>query len=171
MAWTSPKTYAGNSAATSADRNTYERDNLNWLANDHPRCRVTRATSQSINNATDTAVTFTTEAYDVGPMHDNGVNPSRLTAPAGGGGIYMVGAFFQMANLTGGRAAAWLRVNSSTDIAISVNAPPSGTGPADVLSAGINLAAGDYVELIVNQNSGGAIALTPAAFWAHWVAF
>jgi len=173
ISWTAPKTYAGNSSATSADRNTYERDNLNWLANDHPRCRVTRATSLSITTGTDTAITFPTEVYDVGAMHDTGSNPDHITVPSGGAGIYIISGYYQMAAPGGSftRSVAWLRVNDSTNIATSVVTPPTSTGPADSITALVNLAVGDYVELIVNHNTGSSVSVTDAALAANWIAF
>ena len=39
--------------------------------------------NQSISDATETAVAFNSESFDVGGMHDNSTNNSRLTIPSG----------------------------------------------------------------------------------------
>jgi len=173
MAWTDPRTWASNEVVTAANMNTHIRDNLDWLANDHPRCRATRTAVQSIGSGSDVAVAFTgAESYDVGPMH--AASATTLVVPAGGGGVYAVTGFYTMA-VPGGtftRCLSFLRINGSTDIAIDVNtSPASTTGPAGNLSADINLVPTNTIELIVNQNAGAAVNLTFAALTARWVAF
>lgn len=170
MAWTSPRTWLVNEVLTAANLNTHLRDDLNWLANDHPRCRATRTAVQSINSGSDVAIAFTgAESYDVGPMH--AASATTLVVPAGGGGVYMTTGFFRMDASVATRILGFLRVNGSTDIALEVQTPPTTTGAAITLSALINLVPTNTVELIANQNSGSAVNVTFASLAANWLAF
>lgn len=170
--WTAPKTYAGNSAATSADRNTYERDNLNWLANDRPRCRAVRTSPLSIASGTDTDVTFTAaDSYDTGAMHDPASSPERITVPTGGGGVYLVTAYAEIANAAGTRYDYSLKVNGASVLALENHIPSTGHPSSSNLATQINLVATDYLTLVVNQISGGALNLTSAHMEVCWMAF
>lgn len=127
--------------------------------------RVNRSTAQTISNATWTAISFDTEDFDVGGMAEQVTNPSRITIPAGEGGKYLVtGIALWTANATGQRAIR-LRKNGTTDLADGARSPTDaatnvGTPFCDI----VNLAAADYIELMVYQSSGGnldLIVLTP----------
>lgn len=53
------------------------------------RCSAYRTTTnQTIATSTATAVSFNAESYDVGSLHDNSTNESRITIPSGGSGLY-----------------------------------------------------------------------------------
>lgn len=139
-----------------------------------PQARVWRSTNQSITNATRTAVSFDTVAYDLGAPSDQwaGGTPTRLTCVVPG--LYHIsGAHQWAANATGGRQAE-LRLNGTTFLDADIDINAGATQETNHTDTDFRLAAGDYVELTVFQNSGGALnTLTgtpyqPLLTW-HWV--
>lgn len=124
--------------------------------------RVTKSGNQSINSATATAVTWDTEDFDTDSMHEGVTNPSRLTAPIAG--KYLVYGIAQwVIDATGSLAKMvgfYFYKNGS--IFNLGNFMPNGTGTIGTICTGtiiINLAANDYMEMYVYQESGGAINL------------
>lgn len=120
------------------------------------QARVFNSANISINNATFTALTFDSERWDTGNFHSTSSNTSRLTVPTAG--LYDIGGSVVFAaNATGMREAA-IRVNGSTFIVEQGPQPPTVTDGARVqVSTQYQLAAGDYVELMAFQRSGGAL--------------
>lgn len=118
------------------------------------KCRITKASAQTIATGTETAVTFTTEDFDTNGMHDTGSNTSRITIQTAG--KYLVtGQINWTANATGFREAI-LRVGGSTVIASdNRNNIGASFNTAIHVTAIYSFAAGDYVELVGYQNSGG----------------
>jgi hypothetical protein len=134
-----------------------------------PQARVYNSGPPTISHNTTTALTFNSERFDHGDLHSTSSNTSRLTAPVAG--LYSVGANFRFAaNATGQRYGA-LRVNGSTVIAEDMVLPGSAAVlPRLVLSTIWRLAAGDYVEVLAFQTSGGALdvetsSATSPEFW------
>lgn len=176
MAWTTPKTFAVGDVLTAADLNTYQRDNTRWLGTDKPHCRVRNSTNVS-HTATGNyqAVTFDSERVDVGPMHDTSTNTSRLTVPAGGGGLYSAGGLIEFAGNATGRRGIQLRLNGTTVIA-RVEAANLGANDHPLNIATVyQLAAGDYLELMGYQASGGNLNMQATSayspeFYAYWIA-
>jgi hypothetical protein len=116
---------------------------------------VYRNTTQTLTNGTFTTIQFNAEEYDTDTFHDNATNNTRLTVPSTG--YYLLsGKLSYDANATGQRRLAFI-VNGGTDYygqAVSENT--GGSIPADVTTTHvINLTAGDYVEMVGHQNSGG----------------
>lgn len=125
-------------------------------------CRLTDSANQSIANATFTPLTFDTERYDSDAMHD-GANPTRITINKAG--RYLVGGSANFdANAVGTRFCG-IRLNGGSFIAvITVPAVVSAlTGTAQSISTVWSFAAGDYVELVLWQNSGVALDALKAA--------
>jgi hypothetical protein len=117
--------------------------------------RVYNSTAQAIPNATVTAVTFNSERSDTNNLHSTSSNTSRLTA--GTPGWYSISGAVQFpANGTGLRQV-YLRVNGSTLIAISKPGIGTASGNSLTINRQYLLAAGDYVELLVQQTSGGSL--------------
>ena len=113
--------------------------------------KVNNAGTQSISNDTVTAVTFNAEEFDTDAYHSTVSNTSRMTIPSGKGGKYHV--------LGGTRCAG----STLWTVAIGVNGTRIRSQTAfptasDVqTSAYVSVVAGDYIELLVHQNSGGAL--------------
>lgn len=110
--------------------------------------------TQALNNNTNTPVQFDGESYDTDAFHDNVVNKTRFTAPVDGYYLMVANVTFA-ANATGTRQLFFM-VNGTTVISNAVF-------PANTASVIYNthaiypLVAGDYVELIASQNSGGSL--------------
>ena len=129
-----------------------------------PRCAVYHAVTQSISTGTDTVVLFDSELFDVGGLHSTVSNTGRFTVPAGGDGVYLViGVVVFAANATGVRRASVIK-NGTITIGISSNTiETSPTAVADTglsIMAIVSLVAGDYVELMAYQTSGGALNIS-----------
>jgi hypothetical protein len=128
--------------------------------------RLYKSGNAAIANNTLTLVTFDTEDFDVGALHDGGVNPSRLTIPADGDGLWALTcqASWQGRNATGGRTGCYIYKNGVTRVGIAEETPDLGAGDGNLGTSysafALQLAvAGDYFEMQVQQNSGGALNL------------
>jgi hypothetical protein len=114
--------------------------------------------AQAIPTATTTALTMDSEESDTDGFHSTGSNTARMTIPTGLGGRYIVtaGTYFA-GNATGQRILA-LRKNGTTDIRGSLSRIPTShatNGSGMNVSRVVDLVAGDYVEAVVYQDSGG----------------
>lgn len=151
------------------------RDAEEYLARNKPHCRIRNTANISVPNATDTALTFNSERVDVGGMHSTGSNTSRITVPASEGGFYLMGGGVQVASNATGHRQVGIRLNGSTFLVASRVAAATSGATVMAVSTGYQLAAGDYLELVVTQDSGGALNAeaggnyTPE-FWALWTA-
>lgn len=116
--------------------------------------RLLRTTQQSIPDDDNFhAVSFDSEAFDTGGMHDS-ANPTRLTAPRDGAYLVTGTADF-FVNPNGARVFE-IRENGAT-VLVSDTVYPDDTDA--VISTVAPLLAGDYVELRVKQDSGGSLNL------------
>lgn len=120
-----------------------------------PFCEVYNTGTQSPANNTDTDLAFNAERVDNDGCHDNTTNNSRITINTPG--IYQIGSSVRFnTNGTGSRYSL-LYINANTGIAASY-LPGSSTGALDQnLSRTMRLGYGDYIRLLVWQNSGGAL--------------
>lgn len=124
-----------------------------------PRAGAYNNTTQSLTTGTETVITFNTEDFDVGAMHDTGSNTSRFTVPTGGDGVYLfMGTVVFAASADGNGRYAYWRKNGTTAITglsgfVGTSAQFSG---ASITGLAV-LAAADYIELLGYQNSGGSL--------------
>jgi hypothetical protein len=140
-----------------------------------PACQAFSSVNLSIINDTLTAVTFNSERFDTHGMHSPSVNPTRITIPAGGDGVYVVNfvcAFGE--HLTGDRLA-YIRKNGTT-LYPPVSKPTAGTwfGSSGITDADLetgltieiedDFVATDYVEALVRQTSGGTLTLVSESY-------
>lgn len=118
---------------------------------DNISARVTRASSQAISG--ETAVQWTSEAggelFDNGGMHDNAVNPERLTAPASRGGVYVVVAQVHCDGAEGGPTRD-LRIYKNASTLVGYNRHQGGSNIIQA-TAIVTLAAGDYVKCTIQS--------------------
>lgn len=119
-------------------------------------CSLYLSANVSIPNATNTTIPFDAEYYDHGDLHDNGTNPERVTVTTAG--RYLSICHMQSSGYTDTVWYAEFLVNG-TDyrervIGNSVNISP---GDLPTLAAILNLDAGDYIEIVVYQASGGSL--------------
>jgi len=120
-------------------------------------CRVIRTTSQSIPNSTLTALSFDTEIHDTDGCWSSGT-PTRLTASTSG--YYEAGGSVNIVSSSGSfhlwigirkNGTTWLANNSTwADAAESPNAW------VGVSTGMFWMDAGDYVEVVIYQTSGGS---------------
>lgn len=176
MAWTTPKTFAVGNVLAAADLNTYQRDNTRWLGTDKPHCRVRNSANVSHTSTGNyQAVTFDSERVDVGAMHDTSSNTSRLTVPAGGGGLYAAGGLIEFAANATGRRGIQIRLNGTTIIARTEAANLGANDHPLTIATVYQLTAGDYLELMGFQGSGGNLNMAATSayspeFYAYWIA-
>ena len=114
--------------------------------------RVTHGSQQTIPHNVRTAMLFTTERWDTDNIHDNAVNPSRLTCRTPGKYI-IVGHVTWLADITGSRNI-YIRHQGTTDIAVVFYDPTNIPTPRMSVATVYDLAVGEYVELHVYQFSG-----------------
>jgi len=128
-----------------------------------PRCKAYKTGgAQSISDSTATVITFDAESFDVGTMHDNATNNTRLTIPSGGDGLYVVTAGVAFTGNATGVRALTLKL---TGTAVSDTQDSSVAAATHIMQlSAISLAvAGDYFEVFAYQNSGGALNVVTGA--------
>lgn len=136
------------------DNDAYWKDRV-----DNPaRAVVLHNTTQSIATSTATAVVWNTETSDSASIHSTSVNTSRATIPSGEGGTYIIVGYLDWAANATGIRQAYIRLNGTTVLTNEMdNAVAGGGTTPQVVTAVYPLAATDYVEIIGNQTSGGAL--------------
>lgn len=126
--------------------------------------RVTHNTTQSIADATDTALNFNTERYDTDTIHDTVTNNTRLTSKTGGTYSIIAQVGFA-ANATGIRQVK-IVLNGATSTPLALDLRPSAGATFQTrITAPTKypLAVNDYVECFVYQDSGGSLNTEQAA--------
>ncbi len=151
MPYVDPNTVHNPATATVAPASWGDtvRDDLEFLV--APPQFAARATAtQNVSTATDTVLTAPTEDYDTNSMHSTTTNTSRGTAVTAG--KYRCSAIVAWDSDTTGRREVRFLVNGSTQHPCSVIAAVAGL--TSNITKTLVLAANDYVEVQVWQNSG-----------------
>lgn len=165
---TAPATITAGTKPTAASFNTY-RDNLNFLLAP-PRCRAFQSASQNTTSGTETAITFTNEDIDTDGMHSNVTNTSRFTCVVPGR-YRFVGGCGIAGNASGTRTIR-LRKGGATTI-IAIRQPGNASNTFLQITEDILLAAGEYIELTMQQDSAATLATTATSdttyLHASWV--
>lgn len=117
--------------------------------------KVWKVAGQTISDITHTVLSFDSETFDSGGFHDNVTNNNRLTVPANQGGLYVAAAGIRFANNALGYRRLRMRKNGGGAFVSTL--VPSVTAEVTELSVAtiLQLSAGDYVESVCYQNSGG----------------
>ncbi|WP_291207108.1 hypothetical protein [Hyphomonas sp.] len=97
-----------------------------------------------------TAVEWNNETYDTGGYHDNGVNPSRLTVPAGSSGLVRLSVGLEVD--AGGQLYAELRKNGAYVSGLCFRADVQATALTAV-SPPVAVTAGDFFEVYANTSA------------------
>ena len=118
-------------------------------------CSVWKNADVGINNATYTTVDYNQENYDTDGFHSNSVNPSRITIPTGKGGKYQIFCVIIFDNSTVGGRQILLNKNGGT-ILQNYGSAPTGRNTQTLYTVE-TLSAGDYLEVQIYQNCGGAL--------------
>ncbi len=169
MTWTNPTTVTTGDNISAAKYNNEVVNNSLFLYN-APTARVYNNAAISITNATETALTFNSERYDTDGIHDTGINTGRLTCQTAG--KYHIYANLQFAQNTTGVRYAYLRLNGTTKIAVQRMPNDAGVAINGVnagsfcISTTYQLAAADYVEVVVYQNSTVALNVESDGNWS-----
>lgn len=110
------------------------------------------------------ALAFNTERFDVGAMHDNAANNSRITVPANQGGLYHITFHATVSDSDSASSfTATLRKNGVTDLRTVVSNGLSGEVDTVQFSVYEVLAAGDYLEIM------GSVSGSPNAAFGSGV--
>jgi len=111
--------------------------------------------AQVIPTAAITALNYAAETYDVGSMHDNTVNPSRITIPTGGSGIYIFHGQVNFAASAVGRRDVYIYKNGSK-IATAIEFAPDAAVTSTVqINCHDSCSVNDFFEIKVFQDTGG----------------
>jgi hypothetical protein len=129
---------------------------------------VTNSTNTTVANNTLTTLAFNQETYDTNAYHDNSTNNSRLTAPAGKAGYYLVTAGGQWDVNSSGRREMYVHKNGVYAGGQEVTAS-SVAYPTHSPSFPVYLAEGDYLEVKLYQSSGGNVIVYGQNFQASYL--
>jgi hypothetical protein len=118
-----------------------------------PRCTAYNAATQNVTATA--ALALNTEEVDIGSMHDNSTNNSRITVPTGGDGFYLVIGSTTVDTESTGDANLALRLSGSTKLReTKLDATINDLQVQWELSWMGTLAAGAYVEMIIDKSDG-----------------
>lgn len=171
MPYTTPVTFVAGDVLTAAQMNTQVRDNVSFLANP-PACRVFHSVAQATTSGSAAVCAFDSERLDTDNMHSTSVNNGRITFNTAG--LYYVQALIRwQQNGTGYRDIGIWKLGT-TAIAYDIIQPLSVNVTIHQVSTIYKFIVGDWVQLNVFQNSGGALNIDSTAesspeFSAVWV--
>jgi hypothetical protein len=132
--------------------NTEVRDAINFLIAP-PRCHAYQSVAQTLTTGTTGAVvTFTSEEVDTDGIHSTSSNTSRFTIVTAGR-YRFIGQVGFASNATGQRGA-FLQKNG-TRVTTTRHQATNGVSHYQQVTDEILCSAGDYVELLAMQSSGG----------------
>lgn len=142
-------------------------DNDNFLVNP-PACSIKETTAQSTTSGTPAALTSDEENFDNDAMHSTVTNTSRITINTAGRYLCL-GVVSWAANSTGIRSA-YFRTNGTTDYSGPQHASAGASNATTIITSRIIVcAAADYIELMANQTSGGALNTTMTEFAVYFL--
>jgi hypothetical protein len=125
--------------------------------------RYANATALPLPNATDVFIPWDTEVEDADGFHSNTVNPTRITVPAGLGGVYLATfSGWYSSNAANARYTRLYRYNAAgvqqQEVSEIRQGVAGGVATIAMVTTPIVLAAGEFVQTSMYQNS--AVALT-----------
>jgi hypothetical protein len=129
-----------------------------------PAALLRQTSGQSIPNNVGTAVTFDAEDLDSDNGHSTVTNTSRYTAQTAGW-LWVAGLVAHGSSTAGDNRGCFWAVNGVTLNASNVAIPPrGGTGATTIpaITRLIQVAAGDFVELMAIHNAGAALSTLAA---------
>jgi hypothetical protein len=122
-------------------------------------CELRKSANQTISDATDAIVTFDVETFDTDGFHSTSSNTGRITIPTGKGGKYRFSYTHRwFGNSTGFRNTG-IKINGVSGASYNTVLNLTSTRLVYNGSYVLDLSAGDYVEMVVYQNSGGNLDL------------
>ena len=130
-----------------------------------PSFAAKMSASQSIANDTQTKIAYNAEVYDPDSVYDHSTN-YRFTVPSGKAGKYFVGASIRSGAITDGKKITMnLFVNGSEVQEHYAQVASSSSGEQYTIGVfkTFDLSAGDYIEVFVLHQSGGAVTFSSAS--------
>lgn len=160
MAWTTPRTWNAGETVTSIMMNTHVRDNLSYLyqsAAINVGAAVVRTSTQSISSAVSTAISWSSAGWDTDSLWSGG-DPTKLTIPAGMGGLWYMAFYFRwdLIAVNNVRIIGSLLVNGGV-VQLHENSTSTTQYQSMSLALITNLSAADYLTVTAYQNTGGAV--------------
>lgn len=128
------------------------RDDLEFLISP-PQCSFSHSTTQNVADSTWVSLSGNTENYDTDTMHSTVTNNSRCTITTAG--KYLFIALAEVGAHATGHRSMRLLVNGATVYELANQVAITGASTRLGGSRTLALAAADYVEAQVWQNSGG----------------
>lgn len=138
-------------------------------------CKARRTATLSIAaGGTFVAVPMTAaDDYDTSTIHDPATNPSRLTVPAGMGGVWRFSATLQWASASTVTHRSFLYYKNGAQISTADggqrSVPQASTSIWQSGSTDLLLVAGDYIEIFAAHGSGSSLDLLSASISAHFL--
>jgi len=135
-------------------------------------CRIYHSANQTVPNNTNTVLTYDSEHYDNGGLHNPAANPTRITFQKPG--IYLATAAVRWEQNATGRRILFLRLNGSDFFGLSSIPAVSGDYTYEITAFTRDFDAGDYIESLVHQDSGGDLTVDTVAnmspeFTVQWL--
>jgi hypothetical protein len=118
------------------------------------------STTQSLaTSGSNQALLFDSEEFDTDAFHSTSSDTSKFTVPTGLGGKYAIIAQVDFAANATGIRRGFIRLNGSTTLGIVTIQTVTQVGITTTIPVHrvYSLSAGDYVELVARQDSGGAL--------------
>lgn len=142
-----------------------------------PRFRLASTVAVSLANTAITPVSWGTETFDTDDVHAPGT-PTRVTIPAALAGVWAMGYSLDFAAANSGTRDTWIHRNGAQAPgayygyqAVTFGAT-AGVGTINQGSTLVEVAAGDYFEVVAYQSSGAALnagASGASEFWGRYL--
>jgi hypothetical protein len=120
-----------------------------------PACRVTKSAIQTVPTGGTPLISFDQEDFDTDGIHDNVTNNTRMTCKTPG--LYSIEGSINWASNTSTLARTVWICKNGTRVAEVAGGVAGQFETVQQIKATLLLAAGDYIELQVYQNSGSSI--------------
>ncbi|MEE8606718.1 MAG: hypothetical protein V3S55_03860 [Nitrospiraceae bacterium] len=105
-------------------------------------------------------ISFDTETYDIGDWHDNSVNPTRLTVPAGVTKVRLMASVWVLLHTANQYISISLRKNGSTSLGMGSSRTEVGTNPQMFVSSlVVEVVEGDYFEILCDTEADTSITI------------
>jgi len=156
------KTYTNLTAvATGAVLTATNFNNAQTTLNNHTvpaMCRISQSGGQTINDATNTTITFSAEQFDTDGMHDLVTNNSRITINTAG--VYLVVGSLNYTAGVSDDAALNILKNGSGGNGAFVSFGPANTSAGMTTTTVLNLVVTDFLQLQAYQNNSANTSRT-----------
>lgn len=123
--------------------------------------RVSKAGNLNVPNNAVTAIPFDQTTSQNGGLHSDATSNTRFTIQRAG--IYTISGHVSWPATNAGVRKIRIRLGGTVDIASTLDISPAAAAPDidQTVSTGYFLNIGDYIEITLYQNSGGAINVAP----------